>query len=255
MRTEFVFIDSGANSGAWNMDFDTDRAAAVDAGIAPPTLRIFNWKPWCVSLGRHQSEEDLESGRIAADGLHVVRRPTGGRAILHAEELTYSVVMPSENRGIMETYRIISEALAAGLRRLAPDVEMAKSKPDFGKLYKEPGGIPCFSSSARYEIEHSGRKLVGSAQRRIGGAGLQHGSILIGAAHLRLADYLALEASQRADIRRDMEVHTVTLEEILGRSPSYDEVGAAVKSGFEDAWGIRFSVGAPIHYFPRGEEA
>src|SRR5690606_2653286 len=113
---------------------------------------------------------------------------TGGRAILHAQELTYSVVMPSEGRSIMEVYRQISEALTAGLKSLAPDIGIAKSQPDFQKLYREPGSIPCFSSSARYEIEFDGRKVVGSAQRRIGSAVLQHGSILIGDAHLALAD-------------------------------------------------------------------
>ncbi|MDH7515282.1 MAG: lipoate--protein ligase family protein [Bacteroidota bacterium] len=250
----FVFLDTGAARGGWNMDFDVDRAHAVDAGTAPPTVRVYRWEPWCISLGRHQDIAELDLERVGADGLDVVRRPTGGRAILHAEECTYSVVMPSEGRGIMDVYRRIGDALVAGLRLLAPGIELARSRPDFPKLYREPRSIPCFSSSARYEIEADGRKLVGSAQRRIGGTVLQHGSILIGPAHLRLSDYLALDARTRAALRSDLENHTITLTDLMGRTPSYEEVRDAVRTGFERAWGIRFSDGGGIHYLPSETE-
>ena len=246
----FAFIDSGAHDGAWNMAFDTDRAHAVDAGSAEPALRVYRWEPWCISLGRHQAEEDIDRVRARRDGIGIVRRPTGGRAILHAEELTYSVVMPSEGLGIMEVYKRISDALAAGLRALVPGIEMAKSQPDFQKLYREPGSIPCFSSSARYEIEFGGRKLVGSAQRRIGSTVLQHGSVLIGPAHLRLADYLAVPDETRGDIRSDMERHTVTLREIAGRDITYEDVRDALRAGFENTWGLRFSPDSRNDYIP-----
>jgi lipoate-protein ligase A len=237
----FSFVDTDAHDGAWNMAFDIARAEAVDAGSAPPMLRVYRWAPWCISLGRHQSEEDIDTARAQREGIGIVRRPTGGRAILHAEELTYSVVMPSEGRGIMEVYKLISEALAEGLRAFVPEIEMAKSQPDFQKLYKEAGSIPCFSSSARYEIEFDGRKLVGSAQRRIGSTVLQHGSVLIGPAHLDLAEYLAVDNATRADIRADMLRHTVTLREVTGRDVTFEEVRDALRSGFEKCWGLRFS--------------
>lgn len=240
--TDFTFIDTGARDGAWNMAFDVAHAEAVDAGRAGALLRVYRWNPWCVSLGRNQAEADVDPARLAAAGYGLVRRPTGGRAILHAEELTYAVIMPSEGRGVMEVYREISEALAAGLRLLAPAVDMARSQPNFQKLYREPGSIPCFSSSARYEIEVDGRKLVGSAQRRIGSAVLQHGSILIGAAHLGLADLLAVDEETRAQLRHDMEAHTLTLQDVLARPVRWEEVRDAVFQGFRDAWGMHFSI-------------
>ncbi len=249
------FIDTGAHTGAFNMDFDVARAAAVDAGTAAPMLRVYRWDPWCISLGRHQSEDDLDHARLAGDGLDWVRRPTGGRAILHAEELTYSVVMPGDGRGVMEVYKYISEALVCGLQKLADAIDIAKAQPDFQKLYKEPGSIPCFSSSARYEIEVEGRKLVGSAQRRIGSAVLQHGSILIGNAHLRLPDYLAVDPDVRTALRHDMDSHTTTLNEVGGRSISYEEVREALRAGFAEAWGADFTDVPANAYIPERKEA
>jgi lipoate-protein ligase A len=237
----FEYIDTGAHSGAWNMEFDVQRANDVDAGRADPMVRVYRWDPWCISLGRHQSESDLDPARVRADGFEVVRRPTGGRAILHAEELTYSVVMPSEGRGILEVYKIISEALAAGLQAIVPGVEMAKSQPNFQKLYKEAGSIPCFSSSARYEIEYHGKKLVGSAQRRIGSTVLQHGSILLGDAHLRLTEYLAVDETIRERLRQDMIGHTITLNEIARTEISFELLHSRIREGFEKTWQIRFS--------------
>lgn len=234
---QFDIIDSGAHDGAWNMDFDVARAEAVDAGTAAPMLRFYAWQPWCISLGRHQKESEIDTDRSASDGIGLVRRPTGGRAILHAEELTYSVVMPSDGRGIMEVYRDIAAALTTGLQLLVPGIDIAKSQPDFQKLYREAGSIPCFSSSARYEIEFEGRKLVGSAQRRIGSAVLQHGSMLIGEAHLRLADYLAVSEDIREQLRQDMLRHTITLNEVLQRPLSVVELRDAIIQGFRDNWG------------------
>ncbi len=234
---QFDIIDTGAHDGAWNMAFDVARAEAVDAGTAAPMLRFYTWQPWCISLGRHQKENEINTDRTTFDDIGLVRRPTGGRAILHAEELTYSVVMPSDGRGIMEVYRDIASALTAGLQLLVPGIDIAKSQPDFQKLYREAGSIPCFSSSARYEIEFEGRKLVGSAQRRIGSAVLQHGSMLIGEAHLRLADYLAVTEDIREQLRQDMLRHTITLNEVLQRPLSVAELRDAIIAGFRDNWG------------------
>ena len=224
------------------MRYDVTRAGMLDAGLLPPSVRVYGWDPWCISLGRHQSEDDIDQGRVEAAGYEIVRRPTGGRAILHAEELTYSVIMPSDGRGIMEVYRSISEALTAGLQELVPEIDIARSQPNFRKLYREAGSIPCFSSSARYEIEFAGKKLVGSAQRRIGSAVLQHGSILIGEAHLGLADFLAVDETQRQQLRHDMRAHTITLQDILQRPVSFEEVARTVKKGFEKNWDPDFSI-------------
>jgi len=254
MPLSFAFADTGAHTGSWNMNFDVRRAEQLDAGRAGPLLRVYGWDPWCISLGRHQRIEEIDRSRTDAAGYDVVRRPTGGRAILHAQELTYCVVMPSEGRGVMEVYRQISEALTAGLKILVPEIDIARSQPNFQRLYKEPGSIPCFSSSARYEIEFGGKKLVGSAQRRIGSAVLQHGSILIGDAHLALAELLAVDEDVRAQLRHDMAEHTITLQDILQRPVSYDEVREAIRAGFERAWDVRFSTLPENDYIPEEDE-
>ncbi len=253
------WIDTGARSGEWNMEWDVQRAMALRAGTAAPCVRVYGWDPWCISLGRNQSLQEIDLDRAYADGIDVVHRPTGGRAILHAEELTYSVIIPSDGRGIMEMYRFIGEALVAGLQLLAPGVTMAKSDPDFPRLYREAGGIPCFSSSARYEIEQRGRKLVGSAQRRFAASAegetdvlLQHGSVLIGPAHLALTDYLALDDLSRAALSADLAAHTATLEELTGSRPSFRSVAEALRRGFAEAWNVEWeevpAASEPVHF-------
>jgi lipoyl(octanoyl) transferase len=138
----------------------------------------------------------------------------------------------------MEVYKHISEALNMGLGKLASGIDMAKSQPNFQKLYKEPGSVPCFSSSARYEIEFGGRKLVGSAQRRIGKTVLQHGSILIGDAHLRLGEYLSMDDDSASLLRKDLEAQTTTLNDILQRTVTFEEVRDAIFDGFREHWNL-----------------
>lgn len=258
MGATMGFIDTGARSGEWNMEWDVQRAMALRAGAAAPCVRVYGWDPWCISLGRNQSMEEIDLDRAYADGIDVVHRPTGGRAILHAEELTYSVIIPSDGRGIMEMYRFIGEALVAGLQLLAPGITMAKSDPDFPRLYREAGGIPCFSSSARYEIEHRGKKLVGSAQRRFAATAegetdvvLQHGSVLTGPAHLALMEYLAVGDTARAALSADLAAHTTSLSELTGFFPSFDAVADCLRRGFEEAWNIEWedepAAAEPVH--------
>ncbi|MEK9136365.1 MAG: lipoate--protein ligase family protein, partial [Bacteroidota bacterium] len=182
--TIWNFIAGGEYTGDFNMSFDEMLAQRLVSGLGAPTLRLYRWKPWAISLGHNQNLSDINIDRCRRDGIDVVRRPTGGRAILHAEELTYSVTMPVDRRGILQVYNEISTALVEGLRQFGVDVSLQRSQLNFVETYKSPSSIPCFSSSARYEIEWKGKKLVGSAQRRYTGNGgevvLQHGSILCG---------------------------------------------------------------------------
>ena len=147
----------------------------------------------------------------------------------------------------MEVYKIISEALVIGLQYIAPGISIAKSQPDFQRLYKESGSIPCFSSSSRYEIEYDGKKLVGSAQRRFSQTAenemdivLQHGSILIGPAHLNLTAYLNVNEATASAMHQDMITHTITLQEICKRKITLDEVTDCIRRGFEECWNIEF---------------
>jgi len=246
------FIDSGAMTGAENMALDESLARSLAAGEGGPVLRLFRWRPWAISLGYNQAAGEIAAARCAADGIDIVRRPTGGRAILHAEELTYSVVMRTGRRSVLEVYNDISAALVRGLALFGVDVALQKSQPDFPAEYRSVSSVPCFTSSARYEIEFRGRKLVGSAQRRFGGpegdAVLQHGSILCGAAHLRLADYLAAgDAAARDRIRELLRAKTADLGTITGGPVAMDRLGACIRRGFEEAWGVSFEAGVHSH--------
>jgi lipoate-protein ligase A len=210
-----------------------------------PILRLFRWRPWAVSLGYNQSVADIDSEACHRDGIDVVRRPTGGRAILHAEELTYSVVMQAGRRSVLGVYNEVSAALVRGIRLFGVEVSLQRSQPNFQEAYRHPSSVPCFTSSARYEIEWSGRKLVGSAQRRFGEGEhdvvLQHGSILCGAAHRRLGDYLAVRDPEvRERVRREMEEKTVDLAEITGRTVDLGHLAECIRRGFASAWGVEF---------------
>jgi lipoate-protein ligase A len=241
------FVDTGWDTGTRNMTHDEALARSfLDGGEGVPTLRLFRWKPWAVSLGHNQAAADLDVARCAREGFDIVRRPTGGRAILHAQELTYSITLPAGRKTILQVYNDIGRALVCGLKFFGVDVALQRSQPDFRNAYRSPSAIPCFTSSARYEIEWHGKKLVGSAQRRFSDgeqeAILQHGSILCGPAHRRLADVLAVtDPAVLERLRRDLEDKTTDLSEILGREVDLDALGACIRQGFEREWGVVFS--------------
>ncbi len=245
LPTSWRFLDSGEGTGAWNMALDELLARRMSAEGGDPVLRLFRWKPWAISLGYNQSREDLDEGACRADGIDIVRRPTGGRAILHAEELTYSVVMREGRRSVLQVYNEISAALVRGLALFGVEASLQKSQPDFHEAYRHPSSVPCFASSARYEIEWKGRKLVGSAQRRFTEEGedvvLQHGSILCGPAHRRLADYLASrdpEVIRR--VRRSLEEKTADLAGITGRDVDLARLAECIRRGFAMERGAEF---------------
>ena len=244
---EWQFINSGYHPGGYNMSFDRLLVDRMVDGEPVSTLRVYGWKPFAVSLGYNQSVDDFDRKKSAEDGVDIVRRPTGGRAILHAEELTYSVVTSANGRSVSDLYCSISKALVAGLQELGVDAEFAPTQPDFPLLYKSQSSIPCFASSARHEIQHGGRKLVGSAQRRYRTKEgdeivLQHGSILLGDAHKNISRYLSDRAAGvQESIQRDLDARTVELNTILKKDVSFDEVASAVKSGFEREWQINFA--------------
>jgi lipoate-protein ligase A len=249
------FIDTGWDTGARNMAFDEALARGfLGGGDAVPTLRLFRWRPWAVSLGYNQNAEDLDAVRCAREGIDVVRRPTGGRAILHAQELTYSVTLPAGRKTILQVYNDIGRALVHGLKLFGVNAALQRSQPDFRSAYRNPSSIPCFASSARYEIEWRGKKLVGSAQRRFSDgdreAILQHGSILCGPAHRRLADLLAVnDPTVLAQLRRDLEEKTTDLSAILGREIDLDALGECIRRGFEGEWGVEFSTDQPYNQY------
>jgi lipoate-protein ligase A len=258
----WLFADSGTQTGAANMRIDEETARALQhtlPGEAHSTLRLYRWKPWAISLGYHQSADDLDAALCARDGIKIVRRPTGGRAILHAEELTYSLVMEAGRRSVLQVYYDISRALVRGLQLFGVPVTLQRSQPNFAETYHQASSIPCFTSSARYEIEWGGRKLVGSAQRRFPDGErdvvLQHGSILCGPAHRRLVDYLRIADPAVLDqVRHEMAEKTVELSEILGTPPDVEKLAVCIRRGFELEWAISFEIWQKNHHVPSAEK-
>ena len=161
--------------------------------------------------------------------------------------------MPAEGKGITEVYSAISKALVSGLKKICAAVNYETSQPSFQQLYRKQESIPCFSSSARYEVQLAGKKLVGSAQRRFSSLNfpevvLQHGSILLGPEHKLLAEVLNINEEVQEKILDDMEQKTIDLSTAACRAVTFDEVAEAVKLGFEEALNITFvtSIGATV---------
>lgn len=226
MSVAFRFDVDGALTGAENMRRD---AALVDEvrESASGVVRLYAWAPYAVSLGFNQKSEVIDDGACRALGVDIVRRPTGGRAVLHAEEITYAVITPLDGRTAQEWYALIHQAIGDGVAQLGlGDAAFVKSQPKFAEVYRQSAGAMCFSSSARYELEWSGKKFVGSAQRVIGDVLLQHGSILLGPYHARMGELLALDDERRATMTRVLRDRAISIGEILGREVTYDEIVA-----------------------------
>jgi len=226
--------------GSYHMLRDEALALAMrDDPSSEPILRLYTWQPYTVSLGFQQKEEDIDKDLCAKFGIDVVRRPTGGRAVYHSEELTYAVIMradPAES--IAAVHNKIAEALMNALQPLAAgqlSMTSARETAPLREAYQngKPTNIACFASTSRFEITYRGRKLMGSAQRRFGEAVLQHGSILIGPEHLRLAQLLNADEHLKVKTLELMQRETVTLNEIAGRELSTEEVAETLQKGFK----------------------
>jgi lipoate-protein ligase A len=219
------FLDSGPLDGAEQMSLDAglmDRARETGESL----LRVYGWSRPTLSFGRHESvrgrfsPEALERSNVGA-----VRRPTGGRVLMHHREVTYSVTAPApDGERLKESYRRINAILMSAIARLGVRVAEA---PGAGP--RRPGGAACFAEPSEGELVVDGRKLVGSAQVRERGALLQHGSILIDDDQPRIAE-LAVQPLTPA-------MPAATLRSSLGRAPGYAEVRDALRRALADAAG------------------
>jgi len=180
--TPWRLIVDGDLPGASNMARDLAILEAVSEGVSPPTLRLYGWDPPCLTLGRHQGDEAADFDFCSAEGIDVVRRPTGGRALLHHLELTYAVVAPLGRgplpRGLQDAYRMICGALVQAMRALGVNAELTGGDVNL-QLPGPRSTVPCFEAPAGGEVVVGGRKLIGSAMRAHAGTILQHGSILL----------------------------------------------------------------------------
>jgi lipoyl(octanoyl) transferase len=198
-------------SGAVNMQLDHFLARQLGKLLDRPVLRFFTWDPHCISLGFHQTSSDINQELCFANSLDVVRRPTGGRAILHAEELTYSIIYPFDNLNIVDFYRLVHIPFITALQEWQIPAEFQPSQADFRSVYKTDRAFLCFATSAKYEVEIQGKKLIGSAQRIYENSILQHGSILLGPAHEELVNLLNISPQQRTKMQQYVQNHTTFL--------------------------------------------
>jgi lipoyl(octanoyl) transferase len=237
-------INSEFKTGQYNMDFDLELARSCSLNDA--YLRFYRWEPYCISLGANQKQEEVDAEKCKSDKIDIVRRPTGGRAILHAEEITYSVVLPlTGEKTPREIYSKISHALAAGLRSYdkgLSEIELESAQPNFPALLKQPSGMLCFASTAKSELKYAGKKIVGSAQRKLDKVILQHGSILCGKFHRKLPEYLVESDENKLLLKNELEEKTIEIETILNRATDYKKLVDSLILGFEKEWQVNFPV-------------
>lgn len=225
----FRFVDDPPVRGALNMATDE-----VLITSDRPVLRFYGWQPACLSIGYFQKSQDINIPLCLERGVDVVRRLTGGNAVLHKNELTYSFIcdaglMP---RSIIESYKIISAGLLQGLQKigLAPDLNRKKPKGARSPL--------CFHDPSLYEILVNGKKIIGSAQKRVNGKILQHGSILIAT---NAEEYCSLFSHPSPERDVLVKKRMTSIEDELGKGVvDYCQLKEAIKEGFRNALQIGF---------------
>jgi lipoate-protein ligase A len=223
-----------------------DEAILETAGCGKslPTLRLYDWQPACLSLGYAQSYKDVDVERLKANGWDVVRRATGGRAILHTDELTYSVTAPPDEPrvvgSVLESYSRLAGALIVAVRSLGLPVEM--------KEYASPSGAGkgpvCFEVPSAYEIVVGGKKLIGSAQARKKEGVLQHGTFPLYGNLTRITQALVFPDEQaRATAAQKLLARATTAESVTGQVIAWETAAKAFVSAFESQLGLCFERG------------
>ena len=240
---DWRLIIGGFEDGAWNMAADEAMLAAHLRGETPPTLRFYRWRPATVSLGRFQKiESAVDAEACRAMGVEVVRRPTGGRAILHEEsEVTFSVVVAEAAlgaSGVMASYNVLAKGIVAGMRRLGLHARLVQQA---GQRRVTPAAADpmCFAAKARCDVEVGGKKIVGSAQVHRGSMLLQQNSLPVAVDPDRCRRAFGADPAAPGGM-----AHAATdLETALGRNVAAGEVIAALRDGFAQALGARLAPG------------
>jgi len=244
-QTTWRVIEHKPAQGAWNMAVDEAILESVYQGVSRPTLRLYAWEPACLSLGLAQPFSEVDTHALTANGWDLVRRPTGGRAILHTDELTYAVIAqetePRVRGGVLESYLRLSHALLESLKLLGLSPEA--NEKDTDNQRKTPNPV-CFEVPSNYEITVKGLKLIGSAQARRKEGILQHGAIPLGGDLTRIITALkfADEAAQ-TNAKERLLAHATTIERELRRRPSWDEVSKALQKAFTTTLNLNLEAG------------
>ncbi len=221
----------GQVDGALNMALDRAIQVCREQGSAPPTLRLYRWARPTVSIGRFQALDTIDTQYCARSGIDVVRRFTGGRGVLHDDEVTYSAVCGVDDgvpRGVAASYRYLCAALVQAYRALGVDAELTER--DRG--HAETGA--CYLQTTRADLSAADAKLSGSAQVWHGSTVLQHGSFVMSRDVDREARAFRLDEERRAQLAGS----TVSLDDLTSTPAGWTEVVSAAIDGFESALGI-----------------
>lgn len=233
------------HAGAWNMAADEAILEHVGRGESLPTLRLYAWNPPCLSLGYAQPFADVDLSRLRAYGWDVVRRPTGGRAILHTDELTYSVTAPLDEPrvagSVLESYNRLAQALLLAVQMLNLQVEMKEQSPS---VPGQAAGPVCFEVPSTYEITVNGKKLIGSAQARRKEGVLQHGTLPLTGDLTRITKCLIFaDETARTAAAQKLLTRATTIESALGRVVDWETAARTLAAGFETTLALTFVQG------------
>lgn len=242
-------LNTGFHRPAYNMALDEAQIILLSQGEIPPTIRFYGWLPATISIGYFQKiQQEIDLAACEARGIGVVRRLTGGRAVLHDDELTYSLVAadtdPLFPKTVIESYKVISQGILAGLEQLNISAEMV-SLEDKGKTPLNPHhSSACFDAPSWHEIVVKGKKLVGSAQNRQSGVILQHGSILNTLDVEKLFAVLKFRNPQLKErMKKIFLTKATSIEEVLGYRYPYPKLSEAFEIGFREALKIDLEAG------------
>ncbi len=243
MGNQWRLLDTGCRDGFTNMALDEAILTAVSNGLAPPTLRFYGWSSPTLTLGYFQeTRKEIDLTACQRLGVQVVRRLTGGRAVLHHREVTYSIIAPMAHpdmRGsVLECYLRLSQGLLAGYRNLGVKAKLATAPP--GKT----GSAACFDTPSWYELTAQGKKIAGSAQTRRMGCILQHGSLPLSLNNDLLLQCLHLPSdSIRERLTGTLTRHAAGINQLLDRPVSYPEMIQALAEGWQQALGWQLEPG------------
>ena len=234
---------SPLNNGFWNMAVDEALLFHAAQKTSLPTLRLFSWDVPTLSLGYSQSIKDVDLKKIAEKGWRCVRRPTGGKAILHTDELTYSITTaldePLMAGSLLESYKRVSVALQKGLRLLGvtTTADSQYNKPE----NVEKSDPVCFQVPSNYEITWNHKKLIGSAQARKSGGVLQHGTLPLCGSLTRITEVLAYSSTDECEkAKQNIQDHAATLEDATSKVVSWQDAASAFVEGFKAEINIEF---------------
>lgn len=245
MKEQWYFINSGPKTGAYNMALDEALLDWHSAGEIPPVIRFYEWDPATLSIGYFQQvHKDINLENVLKNQLGFVRRPTGGRAVLHDQELTYSVIVtesyPNMPQTVTEAYRVISEGILLGFQKLGLEAyfSVPETKQQLDDL-KKPKSAVCFDAPSWYELVVEGKKVAGSAQTRQKGVILQHGAILLDLDEELLLSVFNFESDEAKErMRKKLPEKAVAMNQFVDTPFSMEQCVEAFSNGFKEALAI-----------------